>query len=155
MTARTRRSEPVGTVRSPGLIVKKSRLNCGRSGGGLATGDADHAEHGDFAQCGTGYEDAVGVGVEVGRSDLQPVVHDRKQVVLNDTFKSVTVEEAQAEPKAVELGAAEEGFAFGLEIVVEITDKIDQANFREWQLLMFAGGSEQVQRVDLSEPRRV
>ena len=86
---------------------------------------------------------------------MQPVVHDCQQIIRDDAFKRVTVEKAQAEPKAVELGPAEKGFAFGLEVVVEVPNEIDAADFGKEKLLVLAAGREQVDRVDLSEARGV
>ena len=99
------------------LIVEKSWLRCGGSGGGFATCDADDAEDGQFGEGGARDEDAVGGGVEIGRSDLDAVVENGEQIVGNDAFHGVAVEIAKANPKAIELGAAEEGLALGLEIV--------------------------------------
>lgn len=108
----------------------------GDRGGGFATGDADDAEDYDFAQSGAGYEDAVGVGIEVGRGDLDAIVEEREQVVGDDTFKGLAIEEAQAKPKAIEFRAAKESFALGLEVVIKIADKIDGANFGQRELFV-------------------
>ena len=87
------------------LLVEEAGLG-GGSGGGFAARDADDAEYGDFTQGGARDEDAVGIGVEVGRGDLEAVVEKPKQVVGDNAFKGVAVEKAQPEPKAIEFGAA-------------------------------------------------
>ena len=53
----------------------------GGRGGRFAAGDTDDAEDSDFAESGARDEDAVGIGVEVGRSDLDAVVDEREQMV--------------------------------------------------------------------------
>ena len=136
-----------------GLLVEEGGLGW-RGGSGFAAGDADYAEDGDFAESGAGDEDAVGVGVEVGRSDLDAVVEEGEQVVGDDTFEGLAVEEAQANPEAVELGAAEKGFALGFEVVVEIADEIDGADLGERELFVFAVLGEQVEGIELAEARR-
>jgi hypothetical protein len=136
------------------LFVEEGGL-CGGGEGGFAACDAHYTEHGDFAESGARDEDAVGVGVEVGRSDLDTVVQERQQVVGNDAFKSIAVKEAEAKPQAIELGAAEKCFALGLKIAIEITDKIDGANAGERKLLMLAIVGEKIDRVKLTDARRI
>jgi len=141
------------TQRSQGkteLFVKEGGLDDGGRRG-LAAGDADYAEDGDFAERGTRDEDAVTVGVEVGRSDLDAVVEEREQVVRDDTFQRLAVEEAQAEPEAVKLGTAEESAALGLEVVIEIAYEVDGADFGERKLFMFAILGQEVDRIELAE----
>ena len=58
---------------------------------------------------------------------------------------------AEAEPKAVEFGAAEEGFALGLEVVGEVADKIDGANSVERDFLVLAVGREEIDGIGLAE----
>ena len=42
---------------------------------GFSAGYADNAEHGEFGQSRTGYVDAVGVGMKIGRRQVQALVH--------------------------------------------------------------------------------
>ena len=119
--------------------------------GGFAAGDTNDAEDGDFAKGGARNEDAVGIGVEIGRGDLDAVVEKREKVIGDYAFERVAIQEAQAEPEAVELGTAEEGFALRFVIAFEVADEVDGPDFGEGQLLMFAIGSEQVERVELAE----
>jgi hypothetical protein len=136
------------------LFVEESGLS-GGGDGGFSAGDANDAEDGDFAEGGTRDEDAIGVGVEVGRSDLDAVVQERQQIVRNDAFKRIAVKEAEAQPQAVKLGAAQECFALGFKVAIEITNKIDGANAGEWKLLMLAIVGEKIDRVELADARRI
>ena len=101
---------------SNGLVSEEAGLG-GGGGLGFATGDADDAEDGEFAEGGAGDEDAVSRGAQVGRGDVEAVVEEAEEVVGDDAFEGVAVDEAEADPEAVEFGAAEKGFAFGFEIV--------------------------------------
>jgi hypothetical protein len=83
---------------------------------------------------------------------VEAVVEEPEEVVGDDAFEGVAVDEAEADPEAVELGAAQEGFALGFEVVGELTDKIDRTDFGERDLLVLSVGSEQVDGVDW--PRR-
>ena len=56
-------------------------------GGRFAAGDAYYTEDGDFGECGPRDEDAVGVGIKVGRRDLDPVIQEREKVVGDDSLK--------------------------------------------------------------------
>ena len=134
------------------LVGEEAGLGGGGWGLGFAAGDADYAEDGEFAEGGAGDEDAVGGGVQVGRGDVEAVVEEAEEVVGDDAFEGVAVDEAEADPEAVELGAAEEGFALGLEVVRELTDEIDGSDFGERDFFVLAVGSEQVDGVGLAEP---
>jgi hypothetical protein len=136
------------------LFVEESWLGNG-GGGWFAAGDAYDAEDGDFGERGAGDEDAVGIGVEVGRGDLDAVVEQREQIVGDYTFEGLAVKEAQAKPKAIEFGAAEKGATLGLEVVVKIADEIDGADADEGQLLMLAVGGEKVDGIELTETRGI
>ena len=127
----------------------------GGRGGGFAAGDADYAEDRDFAESRARDEDAVGIGVEVGRSDLDAVVDEREQVVGDDAFEGFAVEEPETQPEAIEFRAAEESFAFGLKVVIEIADEIDGSNFGEGNFLMLAVLGEQIEGIKLAEARGV
>ena len=137
------------------LFGEKARLACcdGRHGR-FAARDAHHAKDSYFGEGGAGDEDAIGRGVQVGRSDLQAVVEYGEEVVGNDTLERVIVREAEANPKAVEFGAAEKGFAFGLEIVGKFADKVNGADPGKGNLYVLAVWSEDVDGVRLPEPRR-
>lgn len=126
-------------------------MGCGGRGGGFSTRDADHAEDGQFAEGGARNEDAVGGGIEVRRGDLDAVVEQGEKVVGDDAFDGFAVEVAEADPKAVELGAAEEGFAFGFEVVGELADEINGANAEERNFLMLTIGSEEIDGIGLAE----
>lgn len=127
----------------------------GRGGGGFAAGDADYAEDGEGRDGGAGDEDAIGVGGEVGRSELYAVVEEPEKVVGDDTFEGFAVGVTEADPEAVELGTGEEGFAAGFEAAIEFADEIEGTDAFERDLLVFAVGSEKVERVDLAETGRV
>jgi hypothetical protein len=132
------------------LFVEEAGLSwcwCGR----FAAGDADYAEDGEFGKGGARDEDAVGGGVKIGRRDLQAVVEEREEVVRDYAFERVAVGVAQADPQAVELGAAEEDFAFGLEIVREFADEIDGADARERKFLVLAFEGEEIDRIGLAQ----
>ena len=61
----------------------------------------------------------------------------------------------QAEPEAVEFGAAEKGFAFRFEVLFKVAHEVDGANFGEGKFVMLAVGREQVEGIDLAEARRI
>jgi len=130
-------------------------LRDGRSCSGFAAGDADYAEDGDFAEGGSWDEDAVGIGVEIGRSDLDAVVEEREQVVGDDAFQGFAVEKAKPEPEAIEFGAAEEGFALGLEVVIEIAHEIDAANLGKREFFVFPVLGQEIEGIDLAETRGI
>jgi len=134
------------------LFVEEGRL---RDGGWFATGDANDAQDGDFAEGGARNEDPVGIGIEVGRGDLDAVVKEREQIVRYDAFEGFAVEEAEAQPETIEFGAAEEGFALGLEVVIKIADEINGANLGEGDFLVLAVLSEEIKRIELAEARGV
>ena len=78
---------------------------------------------------------------------MEAVVEEAEEVVGDHAFESVAVDEAEADPEAVELGAAEEGFALGLEVVGKLADEIDRADFGERDFFVFAVWGEQVDGV--------
>jgi hypothetical protein len=78
---------------------------------------------------------------------VEAVVEEAEEVVGDDAFEGVAVDEAEADPEAVEFGAAEEGLALGFEIVGKLAYEIDGANFGEWDFFVLAIGSEQVDGV--------
>ena len=127
-------------------------MSSGCRHGGFAASDADDAENGKGRDGGAGDKDAVGVGGEVGRSELDAVVEEPEKVIGNDAFENFAVSVAKANPEAVELGTGEEGLAFGLEVAVEFADEIEGANAFEWDLLVFAVGCEEIERVNLAKP---
>jgi hypothetical protein len=133
------------------LFVEKSWLRCSDGSGRFAASDADDAKHGQFDEGITGNKNAVRGGVQVWRSDLDAVVEDRKEIVGDDAFQSFPVSVAQANPKSLELGTTEEGFAFQFEVVREVADKIDGANPGEGNLLVLAVGGKQVNGVGMAE----
>jgi hypothetical protein len=138
------------------LFVEKARLVCdGSSGGWFATGDADDTQNGKFGEGGAGDKNAVGGGVEVGRSDLDAVVEHREQIIGNDALDGFAVAVTQADPQSIEFRAAEEGFAFGLKVVGEIANEINGAHLLEGNFLMLAVGSEEVDGVGLPESRGI
>ena len=119
------------------LFVEKARLGCSGCRG-LAAGDADDAEDGQFGNGRAGDVDAVGVGVEIGRGQMEAVVEEGEEVVGDNAFKDGVVPEADFDPEAFEFGAAEEGFAFRGEALLEIADEVDPADLGEGNLLMLA-----------------
>ena len=86
---------------------------------------------------------------------METVVEQAEEVVGDDAFEGVAVDEAEADPEAIEFGTAEEGFAFGFEIVGELADEIDGADFGERDFFVLAVGSEQVDGVGLTEARGI
>ena len=93
--------------------------------------------------------------MEVGGRELDAGVEHIEEIVGNDTFHDIVIAEAEADPEAVELGAAEEGFALGFEVVGELADEVDRADFGKRDFFVFAVGSEQVDGVGLAEPGRI
>jgi len=86
---------------------------------------------------------------------MEAIVEEAEQVVGYDAFEGVAVDEAEAHPEPVELGAAEEGFALGFEVVGEFSDEVDGADFGERDFCVFAVGREQVDGVGFAETGRV
>ena len=82
------------------LFVEQGGLRDGW-GGGFAAGYAYYAENGDFGEGRAGDEDAIGVGIQVGRSDLDAVIEEREEIVGDDSFQGLAVQESQPEPEAV------------------------------------------------------
>jgi len=122
---------------------------------GLSAGNTDHAENRQFGESRTGNEDAVGGRVEIGRRDLHAVIQQREQVVGDDAFEDVVIEEAETNPKSVEFGTAEEGFALGLKVVRELANEINGAHLGEGNLLVLAVGSEEVDGIGMAEARGI
>jgi hypothetical protein len=85
---------------------------------------------------------------------LQAVVEDRQKIVRHYALKDVVVGEAEANPKAVELRPAQKSFAFRLEVIRKLADKINGTNPGERNLDVLAVRSEDVDRVGLAESRR-
>src|SRR5262252_150832 len=110
------------------LLGEEFGLGRGGCSCGLAAGDADHAEDGQGRDSRTGNEDAVGVGREIGRSQLDAIVEEREQVIRNDPFEGFAVCITKANPEAIQFGTAEKGLALGFEVTVEFTDKIERAD---------------------------
>ena len=138
------------------VFAKEAGL--GRSGCGcsrFAAGYADYAEDGEFGEGGSGDVDAVGVGVEIGRGQLQAAVLEGEKIVGNDAFEAVAIAEAQAHPQAIEFGAAEEGFALHIDILLEVANEIDGADFDEENFFVLAGGREEVQGFSAGQLRGV
>jgi len=130
-------------------------LREGCCGCGFAACDAHDAEHGDFREGGAGNEDMVSGGVEVRRRDLQTVVEEAEQIIRDHAFEDFVIGVTQTHPKAIELGAAEKGFAFGLEMVGELADEINGTHAGERDLLVLAVGSEQVDRIGVGKARGI
>ncbi len=86
---------------------------------------------------------------------MEAVVEEAEEVVGDDAFEGVAVDEAEADPEPVEFRAAQEGFALGFEVVGEFADEIDGADFGKRDFFVFAVGSEQVDGVGLAEPGRI
>jgi hypothetical protein len=86
---------------------------------------------------------------------LDAVIEEGEEVVGNDAFEGFAVKVAETEPETIEFGAAEKGFAFRLEVVGEVADKVDGANGCQGKFLMFAVGGEEVEGINLSEARGI
>lgn len=93
--------------------------------------------------------------MQVGRGELDASVEHVEEVVGDDAFHHVVVAEAQADPEAVELGAAEEGFALGNELVGEFADEVDGFNSVEGEGAVLAVGGQEVNRLGAAERRGV
>jgi hypothetical protein len=131
-------------------------LGCGgSSGGGFAAGDADDAKDGKFGESGTRDKNAVGGRVQIGRSDLDAVIEHGEKVVGDHTFERFSVAIAKADPEAIELGAAEEGFALGFKFMGEVANEVNRAHLVERNLLVLAVWSEQINGIGLAEARGI
>jgi hypothetical protein len=126
------------------------RCDCSRGGDGFAACDADDAKNSNLCQCGAGNEYSVGRGVEIGRGDLHAVIQEREQVVGDDAFQDLMIDEPETDPEAVEFGAAQEGFALGLKVVGELANEINGAHLGEGDLFVLAVGSEEIDGIGLA-----
>lgn len=135
------------------LFGEEAGLGGGR--GGLAAGDADDTQDGELGERGARDEDAIGVGVEIGRRQVESVVEKREQVVGDDAFEGVAVAEAEPDPQAIELGAGKEILAVEAVVVVEVANEINGANGGERDFVVLAIGSEQVHGKRARERGRV
>ena len=119
----------------------------GSGGAGIAwsaAGDADDAEDFHLGESGAGNEHAEIIAVQVGRGELNTGIQHFEQVVGNDSFHHIVIAEAEADPKAVELGAAKKCLALGFKIFGKFTDKIDRFDVVESEGAVFAVGGEEV-----------
>ena len=82
--------------------------------------------------------------MEVGRRQLDACIEHVEEVVGDDAFHYVVVAEAEADPEAVELGAAEESFALGFEIVGKFADEVDGLHVVEGEGAVLAVQGEQI-----------
>ena len=89
-----------------------------------------------------------------GGRELDACVEHVEEVVCDDAFHDVVVAEAEADPEAVELGAAEEGLALGGEIVGEFADEVDGFDVVEGEGAVFAIEGEQVNGFGAAERER-
>ncbi len=140
------------------LLREEFGLGGGGGGAGVAggaAGDTDDAEDFHFGEGGAGDEHAEVVAVEVGRGELNAGVEHVEQVVGDDAFHDVVVAEAEADPEAVELGSAEEGFALGEEVTGEFADEVDGFDGVESEGAVLAVGGEQVDRFRAAERGRI
>ena len=87
------------------LLIEEAGLGSG-GWGGFAAGNADDTEDGEFGDGWTRDVDAVGVGIEVGRGEVEAVVEKGEQVVRDDALEDNVIAEADLDPEAVEFGAA-------------------------------------------------
>jgi len=78
---------------------------------------------------------------------LNAGVEHVEQVVGDDAFHHVVVAEAEADPEAVELGAAEKGLALGLEVVSKFADEVDGFHVIESQRTVLAVEGEKIDGV--------
>ena len=122
-----------------------------RCDGGFSAGDADDAENGEGRDGGARHEDAVGVRAKVRRSELDAVVEEAEKVIGDDAFEDFAVSVTEADPKTVEFGSREEGFALRLEVAIEFADEVERADAVEGDLLVLAVGREEIERVDLTK----
>ncbi len=86
---------------------------------------------------------------------MDAVVEHGEEIIGNYAFDGLPVAVAQADPKSVELGAAEEGFALRLEVIGKLANEINRAHLGEGNFLMLAVGSQQVDGVGLAKACRV
>ena len=142
-----------GSTAALDLLVEEAWLDCGDSrSNGFSAGDTDDAEHGQLGEGRTGDKDTVGGRVQVRWSDLDTVVEHGEKIIGNYALDGLPVAVAQADPKSVQLGAAEEGLALRLEVIGEVPNEIDRAHLGEGNLLMLAVRGQKVDGIGLAEP---
>ena len=78
---------------------------------------------------------------------MEAVVQEAQEVIGDYAFEGFAVDEAEANPQAVEFGAAEESFAFGFEVVGELADEIDGADLGEGDFFVLTVGGQKVDGV--------
>lgn len=121
----------------------------------FAAGDADNAKNLDLGEGRAGDENPERVAIEVGGREADAVVEEIEEVVGDDAFEDIGVPETEADPEAVKLGAAEEGFAFGRKGFVEFLDEIDGLNLVERDGLKFAVAGEEFGGVAAAKAARI
>ena len=107
-------------------------------GDGFATGDADYAEDGHFGEGSAWHEDAGRAASEIRGDDLNAGVEQGEQVVGHDALDGFVIVELEADPKAIELGTAEECLSLGREVSIKFADEIDGADVLDWNGPVFA-----------------
>ena len=120
-----------------------------------ALSDAHYAEDAELAESGSRDEQAQGVAMEIGRRELDAGIEHLEEVVGDDAFQFIGVAKTQADPEAVELGAAEEGFALGFEGVLKFLDEVDALDLVELDFAVFAVGGEKIEFLGGGEDGRV
>jgi len=133
---------------------------CGGGGGGLcvareAAGHADDAEDFHFGESRARDEHAQVVAMQVGRSELYTAIEHFEQIVGENSFDLIVIAEAQADPQAVELRAAEEGLALRFEVSAELPNEVDGLDLVERQGTVLTIGGEELDAVRVSQGRRV
>lgn len=86
---------------------------------------------------------------------MDAVVEHGEKIIWDDAFYGRPVAVAQADPKSVEFGAAEEGLALRLEVIGEVPNEINRAHLGEGNLLMLAIRGQKVDGISLAEPSGV
>lgn len=137
-----------------GLFREEAGLYVWRRGG-FASRDAYDAEYGEFGERGAWHVDAVCVGIQIWWGDLQTFVGVRQEVIGNYAFQCFLIAEAQLDPKAIELGAAEKTFSFWRKVVFEVADKIYGSNGCGRYSLMCAVLGKQIEGIQFTESRGI
>lgn len=86
---------------------------------------------------------------------MDTVIEHREQVIWDHAFNGFAVAVAEADPKPIQLGAAQEGFALWFKVVRELAHKINRTDPGERNLLVFAIWSKKIDRIRIAEPRGI
>jgi len=133
-----------------GLGGEEVALGGGGSGSAAASG-AYHAEDSEFGEGGSRNEEAKGVAGAVGRCDLDASIEEAEEIIRDQAFELVGVDEAEADPEAFLARTAEERFAGRLDGLIEFADEMDALDLDQGDGLALTVEGKEVGGVGLAQ----